>query len=363
MVEIKLSIRWFVALVVLSISFLLLSLQIGATGIEQLESESSELKAKLAGINEEIIDLSLEIEEVLVNIEKTESDIKKTQEILGICKEDEAEQHESMKLRIRYMYENGQTSMLEILLGAKSIEDFINRSELVNAMTQYDRDMLKVLVDTREEIEFEEQSLEKQKVELEKLEKSSKLKQEQLESKASETQTDITKIQKEITAIKEAERIAAEKAEAERIAAEKAAAEANGGTSEEVGKQESTAGSYAGSDSELDVFAAILDCEARSNYESMLAVATVIMNRVNSSKFANSITGVVYQKGQFSPVTSGKLNRVLATGASSLAYKVAQDAMNGSRLSSVSHCYYFLMASSTSRDGVSVGGNLFFASW
>ena len=95
----------------------------------------------------------------------------------------------------------------------------------------------------------------------------------------------------------------------------------------------------------------------------MLAVATVIMNRVSSPLFPNSISGVVYAPGQFQPVSTGKLARVLANGPSSIAYTVAKDALNGTRLKEVSHCYYFLYAPSTSRQGVIVGDNLFFASW
>lgn len=352
------SIKWYMSLMVLAISFLLLSLQIGATGVEYLESESSELKAKLQDINGEIVDLSLEIEGILQQIEITESDIARTQEALAVCKEEEVDQYEAMKLRIRYMYENGQTSMLEIILGAESIKDLINRSELINAITEYDRNMLQMLIDTREEIEFEEESLKIQKNELLGLEERSKIKQTELELKARATLTDIANVQSRISEIKEAERL-------EALKEEEAAA---GATEDSSGtNNDSTTGSEQGDSqggsSNLDVFAAILDCESISNYDAMLAVATVIMNRVSSSKFPNSINGVIYQSYQFSPVWTGKLDRVLATGASSLAYRVAQDAINGTRLDRVSHCYYFLTASSTNRNGVSVGGNLFFASW
>ncbi len=117
------------------------------------------------------------------------------------------------------------------------------------------------------------------------------------------------------------------------------------------------------SNSELDVFAALLDCEAQATYRDRLAVATVIMNRVKSSQYPNTVNGVIYQKGQFSPTWTGKLDRRLELGASSLSYEVARDAMNGKRLSEVSHCYFFLYAPSTSRDGIEIGNNLFFPSW
>lgn len=360
------SIKGITILLAMTIVFLFCTIRISATSVSQLESESTNLKEQLAGLNSEIVELSEEIDGVLRKIELTESEVARTQESLEVCREEESTQYEAMKLRIRYMYENGQSSMMEIIFGAESIVDLINRSELVSTITQYDRDMLQALVETRQQIEFEEINLVDQKKALLELEETTKVKQAELELKASQTSTDLVKVQKEIADIKEAQRIAAEKAAAEKAAAEKAAAEkaeAEAGNGSNSSGSTSAGNAYEGSSSDLDVFAAILDCEAIGNYNAMLAVATVIMNRVNSSQFPNSINGVVYQSGQFSPTWTGKLNRVLASGASSLAYRVAQDAMNGTRLSSVSHCYYFLTASSTNRNGVNVGGNLFFASW
>ena len=67
--------------------------------------------------------------------------------------------------------------------------------------------------------------------------------------------------------------------------------------------------------SELELFAALIECEAGStHYEGMLAVASVVMNRVNHRYYPDTITGVIYQSGQFSPVASGKLDKVLKRG-------------------------------------------------
>ena len=87
------------------------------------------------------------------------------------------------------------------------------------------------------------------------------------------------------------------------------------------------------------------------------------MNRVQSPRFPNTISGVIYASGQFEPVWTGRLDKVLNDGPTDLSMQVAQDAINGARLSSVAHCYYFLYAPSTNRDGVNVGNNLFFPSW
>ena len=84
-----------------------------------------------------------------------------------------------------------------------------------------------------------------------------------------------------------------------------------------------------------------------------------IMNRVESPLYPNTISGVVYQSGQFAPTWDGSLSRVLQSGPVSLCYQVAQEALGGARLASVSGCYQFRSAS-TGMSGINVGGNVFF---
>ena len=101
---------------------------------------------------------------------------------------------------------------------------------------------------------------------------------------------------------------------------------------EQAVQQVSQAGaSMSASDSELALLAAIIQCEAGGeSHTGKVAVGAVIMNRVRSSQFPNSITEVVYQSGQFSPVASGILSSVLSQGARSDCYQAAQEALAGS---------------------------------
>lgn len=82
---------------------------------------------------------------------------------------------------------------------------------------------------------------------------------------------------------------------------------------------------------DVTLLAAIIQCEAGSDiYESQLAVGAVVINRVKSGAYPNSISEVIYQRGQFGPASSGKLASVLASGSiSGTAYQAATDAMNG----------------------------------
>ena len=80
------------------------------------------------------------------------------------------------------------------------------------------------------------------------------------------------------------------------------------------------------SDEELYLLACIIDWEACGQpYEGKLAVANVVLNRVRSSNYPNSISGVIYQSGAFDAVSDGQINLT----PDSTARKAAQDALNG----------------------------------
>ena len=133
-----------------------------------------------------------------------------------------------------------------------------------------------------------------------------------------------------ITIEEEQAQIAAQK-EAERKAAEEKAAKEAAKAAKESKKTETTQGEAvsAGAD-DLTLLAAIIECEAGGeSYECQLAVGAAVINRVKSGSYPNSISGVIYQKGQFGPASSGKLARKLSRRISSSCYSAAQEAMSG----------------------------------
>ncbi len=88
--------------------------------------------------------------------------------------------------------------------------------------------------------------------------------------------------------------------------------------------------SYAASSSTSDIqlMARAINGEARGEpYEGQVAVGAVILNRVKSSQFPNTIAGVIYQSGAFTAVADGQINVPIEEGSS--VYKAARDAMNG----------------------------------
>ena len=94
------------------------------------------------------------------------------------------------------------------------------------------------------------------------------------------------------------------------------------------------------SQGDLDLMAAIIECEAGGEpYEGKIGVGAVVMNRVRSSQFPNTISEVIYQSGQFSPVASGKLASVLSRGARQDCYDAARDVFAGAN--TVGDCLFF----------------------
>ena len=88
--------------------------------------------------------------------------------------------------------------------------------------------------------------------------------------------------------------------------------------------------SYAASShtSDVQLMARAINGEARGEpYEGQVAVGAVILNRVKSSQFPNTIAGVIYQTGAFTAVADGQINVPIDEG--STVYKAARDAMNG----------------------------------
>lgn len=80
--------------------------------------------------------------------------------------------------------------------------------------------------------------------------------------------------------------------------------------------------------SDVQLIARAINGEARGEpYEGQVAVGAVILNRVKSSKFPNTIAGVIYQSGAFTAVSDGQIN--VPTASNSTVVKAAQDALNG----------------------------------
>ena len=139
-----------------------------------------------------------------------------------------------------------------------------------------------------------------------------------------------------------------EQIEAEEEAKRKAAEEA---------ERKKNRGAVATSGNDVALLAALIQCEAGSQpYEGKLAVGAVVMNRVRSGAYPNSIQAVITAPGQFPPAVDGKVASVLASGASSSCVQAAQEAINGA--SNVGGALHFGGVGKAA--GIVIGGHVFY---
>ena len=109
--------------------------------------------------------------------------------------------------------------------------------------------------------------------------------------------------------------------------------------------------------SELNILAALVQCEAGGeSYEGQLAVASVVMNRVRSGAYPNTVTDVIYASGQFSPANSTKMSNLALTGnIKASCLQAAQEAINGN--CNVGDALHFRRAGN--KDGIIIGNHVF----
>ncbi len=209
--------------------------------MENLAQEQEGIASDMAEVQLAIVDLMASISMIEEDIETTQGEIVQAELDLAAAQQQEQEQYEAMKLRIQYLYENGNTSYLSLLLQASSFQSVLNSAEYIEQMYAYDRKMLTEYEENRKQIEDMKANLELEYAELEVSKAECEQEQAGLEdalaelarlsddyelqlSKAKqEAEVYKTKIKKQNAEIKKLEEEAARKAreEAERLAAMK----------------------------------------------------------------------------------------------------------------------------------------------
>ncbi len=311
--------------------------------VEELENATSDLESNVSSLNKEL-------DSIVKQIKKTANRLEETKEELAIAKGQEDAQYESMMHRIKYMYESGNSSLLELLLSSSCLPEFINRAEYISQVTEYDRNMLEEWSAISEDIAKKEAQLVEDQKYLASLQKDLDNKIESASNELSEYKTKLKKAKDEA---KRLEQEAQE--EVDPIPPKKE--EPNKDSANESGSS-SNDNSISATASDVELLAALLECEAgTSNYEALLAVGSVVVNRMKHRNYPDTVRGVIYQSGQFPPAHDGKVDRVLKRGVKSLCIQAAQDALAGKN--NVGDCLSF-RASSSGRPGLVIGDNVFF---
>lgn len=134
--------------------------------IQELKEKQGDMEEYMLALDEKMVSLVEDIEGLEEDIAACEAELEKTRAELEAAKLREANQYETMKNRIQYMYENGEAGFLDILLGQGSLSDLFNQMEYRREITKYDNQLLDRYNQTKQEVIHTESLLEAQLAEL-----------------------------------------------------------------------------------------------------------------------------------------------------------------------------------------------------
>lgn len=205
-----------------------------SNNINSITSRQRELQNEINALDAELVDLLLNMDILSDELDTKEQEIKQANIDLKAAQKEETEQYEQMKKRIRYMYERGDNSFLEALLGATSMSDFLNRVNYYNAVYEYDREQLDIYKETKQQvIDLKEQLLTEQS-EMEEMQDNYKLQEADLKKLVASKESTMDDFDSQLSqarilaaaykeTIQEQNQIIRDEEEKERIAAEAAA--------------------------------------------------------------------------------------------------------------------------------------------
>ncbi len=330
--------------------------------LDAMEGKRDNLKKELDYLNTQMASVVSNLEELEEQIHIKEQEISDTQAALEEAKAKEEWQYASMTAIMRRLYEQQEDSYLTTLLATGSLGDLLNMADRIEKVAAYDQKMLQEFKDNRILIEENEARLQKERTELEGLQTRAEEERDKVSGLISQTSGAIAQYGDQISAAEqralEYEAEIKKKEEdleylrqklAQEIAMSQAAAN---GTWRDISEV-----SFAEGDRYL--LANLIYCEAGGEpYEGKVAVGSVVMNRVLSGEFPDTVVGVIYQSRQFSPVGSGRLDLALATGmANDDCYRAADAAMSG--ITNVGNCVFF-RTPIEGLSGINIGGHVFY---
>ena len=337
---------------------------------DSLQGALTTLNTELSQVSNNLSDLETKITDKEAEIEAMNQEIARVQEELQTAIQLKDDQYEAMKQQIKFIYERSDYLYLELFFSAGSFSDFLNKNNYIEQLSAYEEKVLQAYKDAQAAMEAKEEELqmamdrlEQDKAELSDYKVQVVAEQSRVSGLVSKTANSISATASQISEA-EAAALAYEqkiKEQEENITALKAK------LTEEIRMAQLAAQSSWRDISEVSfaegdryLLANLIYCEAGGEpYAGQVAVGSVVINRVLSSVYPDTVTGVIYQNKQFSPVASGRLALALAEGrATGSCYQAADEVMKGT--TNVGNCVYFR----TPVDGVTpkyrIGGHIFY---
>jgi len=336
--------------------------QANEQALNELRTQHGELMTRVGELSGELETISDNLTELEAKMVEKQAEIEATTIALDEAVATEEWQYECMVIRVRDMYERGDQDFISALLGAKSISEMLTAAEFFEKIEEYDQRKLQEFKDNRAFIADQKQRLEMEQAELESLIAEAEAEQDKVNGIIASTRDTINVYSGQI----EDGEAAALAYEAAIKAKEQDLAYLRAKLAEEMAMSRAAANGVWRDISQVTfdendryLLANLIYCEAGGEpYEGQVAVGAVVINRLLSARYPDTITGVIYQRSQFSPAGSGRLAIALAQNkATSSCYQAADEAMRG--VTNVGTCVYF-RTPIEGLTGIQIGGHIFY---
>ncbi len=168
--------------------------------VNALKDQKAEAEAEAASVNSELKNLLVSFDVLKLDIQKQEEKIETATKDLEAAEEKEKQQYSDMKIRIQYMYEEGDSSFLETLISSKSFTELISKAEYVQNVHSYDRKQLEEYIETKKEVAALKENLEVDKADMDALAEEMQVQQTNLESRLTEMRSQIADFDTQLAA-------------------------------------------------------------------------------------------------------------------------------------------------------------------
>ena len=332
--------------------------------LDTLKDSKQALESSLDNLNDQLTDVSDKLAAIEQQMDDKQSEINQTAKDLENATKQADDQYAFIKARIKVLYEKGNDTYADLFINSSDFGQFMNKAVYIEKVNEYDQQMLQKLKDLRDETAEKKKKLESEETELEKLKSDAEAEQDKVKGLVEDTSDSITSYagaisDKEKEALAYEATIEAQKNTISALKVQLAQEEELARRSQSMAKRSLSEVTFADGDREL--LGAIIQCEAGGEpWDGKIAVGAVIMNRVCSGAFPDTVVGVVYQANQFSPVASGRLAMRLAEGANDECLKAAEAVMSGTN--NIGNCLFFRTVV-PGIQGTVIGHHVFYLYW
>ncbi|MBQ9360985.1 MAG: cell wall hydrolase [Lachnospiraceae bacterium] len=332
--------------------------------INQLRDSKQAIQNSLKNLNDQLDEKAEEISDIEGQIATKEQEISDIEKEYEDALDQADEQYRFIKARIKTIYETGSNDFYELILNSGSMAGFLNKAIYISRMNDYDEKMMNKLQTLMDDAKAKKERLVTEDKELQQLYNEKEKEAGDLEDLVDSTENSLVSYagaisEKEKEALAYEAKLVASQSTLASLKTKLAEEEELARQAEKMAFRDLSEVSVGAGD--RDLLAAIIQCEAGGEpYAGKIAVGAVIMNRVRSGAFPNTIAGVVYQPMQFQPVRSGRLAIRLSEGANSECYKAADEVLSGAN--NIGNCLFFRTVVPGIK-GTVIGHHVFYLHW